>query len=175
MPFNHLIHCLLLLLLHFMSLKLIYYSLNSKPKPNATSSGKPSPSPMPPPRPLQDVSQIFLLLYPPNISFMALITQFSSVESVSCVPLCDPMDCSTPGFPIHHQLLELAQTHVHWVGDAIQPSPSLLSPSPAFNLSQHQGLFQWLSLCIRWLNLWNFSFSISPSSEYSGLISFTSL
>ena len=56
------------------------------------------------------------------------------------------MDCSTPGFPVHHQLLELSQTHVHWVGDAIQPSYPLSSPSPpAFNLSQHQGLFQWVS------------------------------
>ena len=61
----------------------------------------------------------------------------------SCLTLCDPKDCSMPGFPVHHQLLELAQTHVHLVGDAIQPSPPLLSPSPpAFNPSQHQGLFQ---------------------------------
>ena len=61
-----------------------------------------------------------------------------------CLTLCDPMDCSTPGFPVLHHLLELAQTHVHWVGDAIQPSHSLLSPSsPALNLSQHHGLFQW--------------------------------
>ena len=68
--------------------------------------------------------------------------QFSSVAQ-SCLTLCNPMDCSMPGFPIHHQLLKLAQTHVHQVGDAIQPSHSLLSPSPpAFNLSQHQGLFQ---------------------------------
>ena len=60
--------------------------------------------------------------------------------------LCDPMDCSTPGLPVHHQLLELAQTHVHWVSDAIQPSHPLLSASPpAFSLSQHQGLFQWVS------------------------------
>ena len=60
----------------------------------------------------------------------------------SCPTLCDPMDCSTPGFPVHHQLPELTQTHDHWVGDAIQPSHPLLSPSPpAFNLSQHQGLF----------------------------------
>ena len=58
---------------------------------------------------------------------------------------CDPMDCSTPGFPVHHQLLELAQTHVHRVGDAIQPSHPLSSPSPTFNLSQHQGLFQGVS------------------------------
>ena len=70
--------------------------------------------------------------------------KFSSVRS--CPTLCDPMDCSMPGFPVHHQLLELAQTHVHWVNDAIQPSHPLSSPSlPAFNLSQHQGLFQWVS------------------------------
>ena len=62
----------------------------------------------------------------------------------SCPTLCDPMDCSTPGFPIHHQLPELAQTHVHRDGDAIQSSHPLSSPSPAaFNLSQQQGLFQW--------------------------------
>ena len=67
--------------------------------------------------------------------------QFSSVTQ-SCLTLCDPMDCSTPGFPVHHQLLELAHTHVHQVSDAIQPSHPLSSPSPAFNLSQHQGLFQ---------------------------------
>ena len=79
------------------------------------------------------------------------------------------MDCSMPSIPVHHQLLELAQIHVHGVGDAIQPSHPLSSPSPpAFNLSQHQGLF----LCIRWLKCWSFSFSISPSNEYSGLISF---
>ena len=68
---------------------------------------------------------------------------FSSVQSLSRV-LCNPMDNSTPGFPVHHWLLELAQTHVNWVGDAIQPSHLLSSPSPpAFNLSHHQGLFQW--------------------------------
>ena len=72
-------------------------------------------------------------------------SQFSSVAQ-SCPTLCDPMDCSMTGFPIHHQLLELAQTHVHQVDDAIQPSHPLLSPSPpAFNLSQHQGLFKWVS------------------------------
>ena len=61
----------------------------------------------------------------------------------SCLTVCDPMDCSTPGFPVHHQLPELAQTHVHRVDDIIQPPHPLLSPSPpAFNLSQHQGLFQ---------------------------------
>ena len=71
--------------------------------------------------------------------------QFSSVTQ-SCPTLCDPMDCSTPGFPVHHQLSELTQTHVHSVSDAIQLSHPLSSPSPpAFNLSQHQGLFQLIS------------------------------
>ena len=71
---------------------------------------------------------------------------FSSIQSLSPVRLCDPMDCGTPGFLVHHQLPELAQTHVHRVGDAIQPPHPLSSPSPpAFNLSQHQGLFQWVS------------------------------
>ena len=70
---------------------------------------------------------------------------FSSVAQ-SCLTLCDPMDCSTPALPVHHQPPELTQTHVQWVGDAIQPSHLLLSPSPpAFNLSQHQHLFKWVS------------------------------
>ena len=74
--------------------------------------------------------------------------QFSSVTQ-SCSTLCDPMDHSTPGLPVHHQLPELTQTPVHWVGDAIQPSHPLSSPSPpAFNLSQHQGLFKWVSSSI---------------------------
>ena len=69
-----------------------------------------------------------------------------SVQSLSCVWLCDPMDNSTLGFPVLHQLLELTQTHVHWVSDDIQPSHPLSSPSPlAFILSQHQGLFKWVS------------------------------
>ena len=71
--------------------------------------------------------------------------QFISITQL-CPILCDPMDYSMPGFPLHHQLLALAQTHVHWFSDAIQPSHPLSSPSPpAFNLSQHQGLFQWIS------------------------------
>ena len=99
--------------------------------------------------------------------------QFSLVQSLSCVQLCDPMDCSTPGLPVHHQFPELTQTHLHWVGDAIKPSHPLLTPSPpTFNLSQHQGLFKWVSSLISLLKDWSFSFSISPSSEYSGLISF---
>ena len=97
---------------------------------------------------------------------------FSSVAQL-CLTLCDPMDCSMPGFPVHHQHPALTQTHVHWVGDAIQPSHSLSSPSPpAFNLSQYQVFSNESVLHIRWPKYWSFSFSISPSNEHSGLISF---
>ena len=96
----------------------------------------------------------------------------SWVQSLSRVRLCYPMDCSTPGFPVHYQFLKFTQTHVHWVGDTIQPSHPLLSPSPAFNLSQHQVFSNESALHIRWPKYWSFSFNISPSSEYSGLISF---
>ena len=83
------------------------------------------------------------------------------------------MDCSMPGFPVHHQLLELNQTHVHWVGDAIQPSHPLLSPSPpTFNLSSIRVFSNESVLHIRWPKYWSFSFNITPSNEYSGLISF---
>ena len=75
-------------------------------------------------------------------TFLPLVFQFSSVQSLSHVQLCNPMDFSTPGFPVHHQLLEPTQTHVHRVSDAMQPSHPLSSPSPAFNLSQHQSIFQ---------------------------------
>ena len=83
------------------------------------------------------------------------------------------MDCSIPGFPVHQQLLEHTQTHVHHVGDVNQPSHPLSSPSPpAFNPSQQQGFSNESDLHIRWPKYWSFSFSISPSNEYSGLISF---
>ena len=97
--------------------------------------------------------------------------QFSSVAQ-SCLILCDPMNCSMPGFPVHHQLLELAQTHVYQVSDAIQLSHTLLSPSPAFNLSSISVCSNELVIGIRWPKYWSFSFSISPSNQYSGLISF---
>ena len=98
--------------------------------------------------------------------------QFSSVAQ-SCPTLCDPMDCSTPGFRAHHQLLELAQTHVHWVSDAIQPSHPLCSPSPsAFNLSYIESLFQWVSSSHQVAKVLEFQLQLSPSNEYSGLISF---
>ena len=97
--------------------------------------------------------------------------QFSLV-SQSCPTLCDPMDCSTPDLPVHHQLKEFTQTHVHWVIDAIQSSHPLsslfLPPSifPSIRLFSKESV-----LCIRWPKYWSFSFNISPSNEYSGLIS----
>ena len=107
-----------------------------------------------------------------HTSIMFLPSQFSSVAQ-SCPTLCDPMYFSTPGFPVHHQLPELTQTHVHWVDDAIQSSHPLLLPSrPAPNISQHQGLSNESALCLGWPEYWSFSFSISHYSEYSGLISF---
>ena len=97
--------------------------------------------------------------------------QFSSVTQ-SCLTLCDPLNCSKPGLTVYHQLSESTQTHVHWVRDAVQPSHPLSSPSPALNLSQHQGLLNESALCIRWPKYWGFSFNTSPSNEHPGLISF---
>ena len=99
--------------------------------------------------------------------------QFSSVAQW-CPTLCDPMDCSTPGLPVYHQLPEFTQTHVHWVGDAISNHlilcyPLLLLPSifPSIRVFSNES-----ALCIRWPKYWSFSFSITPSNEYPGLISF---
>ena len=98
--------------------------------------------------------------------------QFSSIAQ-SCPTLCNPMSRSMPGLPVYHQLPEFTQTHVHRVGGAIQPSHPLSSPSaPAPNPSQHQSLFQWATLRMRWPKYWSFSFSISASNEHPGLISF---
>ena len=102
---------------------------------------------------------------PPLSDPYTKLSQFSAVTQL-CPTLCDPMDCM-PGFPVHHQLPELAQTHVY------QQSHSLSSPSPpAFSLSQQQGLFQLVSSSHPRPKYWRFSFSISPSNEYSVLISF---
>ena len=126
---------------------------------------------------IQHIFTTLKILYAPTPQPLAFPTfyhlhQFGSVAQ-SCLTFCDPMDCSTPGLPIHHQFPEFTQTHVHWVGDAIQPSHPLSFPSPpAFTLSQHQGLSNESVLHIRWPKFRSFSFSISPSSEYSGLISF---
>ena len=98
--------------------------------------------------------------------------QFSSVAQL-CMTLCDPMDCLMPGLPVHHQLPEFTRTHLHWFGDAIQPSHPLSSPSPpAFNLSYHQGLLQWVSSSHQVAKVLSFSFNKSPSNEHSGLLSF---
>ena len=83
------------------------------------------------------------------------------------------MNCSTPGLPVHHQLLESTKTHIHRVGDAIRPSRSLSSPSsPTLNLPQHQSFLNESALRIRWSKYWSFSFNISPSNEHQRLISF---
>ena len=98
--------------------------------------------------------------------------RFSSVTQ-SCPTLCDPMNRSTPGLPVHHQLQEFTQSCVHRVSDAIQPSYSLSSPSPpAPNPSQHQSLSDESTLHMRWPKYWSFSFSVIPSKEIPGLISF---
>ena len=101
--------------------------------------------------------------------------QFSSVAQL-CPTLCNPMDCSMPAFPVHHQLLKPSQTQVHQVSDAIQPSHPLSSPSPpTFNLSQHQGLFQWVGsshLVAKVLEFQLQQWTLRTSSEHLGLISF---
>ena len=89
-----------------------------------------------------------------------------------CLTLCNCIDCSMPGFPVLHYLLELTQTHVLWIFDAIQPSHPLLPPSPPSFFPNIRVFSSESAFCIRWLKSWSFSFSISPSSEYSGLISF---
>ena len=100
------------------------------------------------------------------------LSQFSSVTQ-SCPTLCDPMNCSTPGLPVHHQLSEFTQTHIHQVSDAIQSSHPLLSLFlPAPNPSQHQSFSNESALRMRWPKYWSFSFSIIPSKEHPGLTSF---
>ena len=100
-----------------------------------------------------------------------MLLKFSSVLLLNCVQLCNSMDCSMPGFPVHHQLPELAQTHAHWVSDAIQPSRPLLSPSPpvfpSIRVFSNESVLR-----LKWPKYWSFIFSTSPSNEYSGLISF---
>ena len=107
-----------------------------------------------------------LSIWPRTISSV----QFSSVTQL-CLTLCNPMNRSMPGLPVHHQLPEFTQTHVHWVRDAIQPSHPLLSPSPpafpSIRVFSNES-----ALHIMWPKYWSLSFGISPSNEYSGLISF---
>ena len=99
------------------------------------------------------------------------IDQFSSVAQLCPTPW-DPMDYSTPGLPVHCQLPEFTRTHVHWVGDAIQPSHPLLSPSSPSIFPSIRVFSNESALCIRWPKYWTFSFNISPSNEHPGLISF---
>ena len=110
---------------------------------------------------LKNFNKLDLMVRNSKAVIPSLKFQISSVAQ-SCPTLCDPMDCSTLGFPVHHQLLELTQTHVHGVGNAIQPSHPLLPPSPsAFNLSRHQGLFQWVSSSIQVAKL----LQVQPQSQ----------
>ena len=109
-------------------------------------------------------------MYCTNDVEYTFIYQFSSVAQ-SCLTLCDPINCSMPGLPVHHQLPEFTQTHVPQVGDAIQPSHPLWSPSPpALKPSQHQSFSSESTLRMRWPKYWSFSFSISPSKEHPGLV-----
>ena len=108
----------------------------------------------------------------PEEKHNSVFSLFSSVAQ-SCPTLCDPVDCSMPGLPVHHQLPEFTQTHVHRVSDAIQPSHPLLSPSPPASVFPSIRVFANESvLHIRWPKYWSFSFTISLSNEYLGLISF---
>ena len=102
---------------------------------------------------------------------MCYSVQFSSVAQL-CPTLCDPMNHSTPGLPVHHQLQEFTQTHIHRVGDDIQPSHPLSSPSPPAFSPSIRVFSNESVLCTRGPKDWSFSFSISPSNEHPGLISF---
>ena len=108
-----------------------------------------------------------------DVCLVSFLSCFSSVQSLSHVRLCDPMNRSTPGLPVHHKLPKSTQTYVHSVSDAIQPSHPLSSPSPpAPNPSQHQGLFQWVNSSHEVAKVLEFQLHISPSNEHPGLISF---
>ena len=107
------------------------------------------------------VPNTWWVLWKCQLDWMEGSVQFSSVAQ-SCLTVCDPRDCSTPGLPVHHQLPEFAQTHVHWVSDAIQPSHHLSSPSPAFNFSQHQALFKWVSSSHQVTNVLEFQLQQQP-------------
>ena len=108
-----------------------------------------------------------------HLVFFKLVKYNILFTCSSCLTLYNPMGCSMPGFPVLHHRPQFSQSHVHLVGDVIQPSHLPWSPSlPAFNLSQHHGFLNESVLCIRWPKFWRFSFSISPSNEYPGLISF---
>ena len=118
--------------------------------------------------------KIYLLIDISSFYYTALCCCCSAAQSFPT--LYDPVDCSMPGFPVLHHLLELAQTHVHWVGDVIQSSHPLLYPSPPPSIFPSIRVFSNESaLHIRWSKYWSFSFNISPSNEYSGLVSYDGL
>ena len=121
---------------------------------------------------LKRFSLIHCIFLPPLSKIRCPSIQFSSMAQ-SCPTLCDPMNCSTPGLPVHHQLPQFTQTDVHQIGDAIKPSHPLSSRFlPAPNPSQHQTLSKESTLHLRWPNYCSFSFTIIPSKEIPGLISF---
>ena len=119
------------------------------------------------------VPHLYLFLYQWTFRLLLCFGCSKSVQWLSHVRLYDPIDCSMPGFSVHHYLPEFSQTHIHWFTDAMQPShpllPLLLLPSifPSIRVFSNQA-----ALCIRWPKFWSFSFSISPSNEYWGFISF---
>ena len=121
---------------------------------------------------------VFLVEWVSGLELVKNVTRYNFVLCCCSVPqwcaaLCDPMNCRTPGFSVLHHLPELAQTHVHRVSDTIQPSHPLSFPSPsAFSLSQHQGLFRWVSSSHQVAKVLELQFSINTSNEHSGLISF---
>ena len=113
----------------------------------------------------------------PSLSPSTMPINYSSVQfstvTQSCPTLCNAMDCSMPGLPVYHQILEFTQSHAHWIGDTIKPYHPLSSPSPSTLIFPSIRVFSNESvLWIRWPKYWSFSFSISPSNEYSELISF---
>ena len=119
------------------------------------------------------MSHIQASILPHSLTAEEEFIQFSS-DAETCLTLCHPMNCSTPGLPVHQQLPEFTQTHVHQVSDAIQPSHPLSSSSPpAPNPSQHRVFSNESSLYIRWPEYWSFSFNISPFNEHPELISFS--
>ena len=126
------------------------------------NSGYPTP---------QVFSFVLLCLGPRCMHVGSYFPQFSSI-ALSCPTLCNPMDCSTPGLPVHHQLPEFTQTYVHQVGDVIQLSHPLLTLLLLPSIFPSIRVFSSESVRIKWPKYWNFNFSISPSKEYSGLISF---